>query len=123
SGGYGARAGGNVARKPGDVEDPRGGGSSLGDLLRAKGLSGTTTSEAAPPPAPTTVTGSERLGGKIVVRRSRKGRGGKTVTLVQGVDGGVEELARRLRKALGCGTSVDDGEIVVQGDQVARVAG
>ncbi|MBA2661601.1 MAG: translation initiation factor [Bradymonadaceae bacterium] len=58
---------------------------------------------------------------KIVLRRERKGRGGKTVTLVEGVDSlgdeGLEELAKRLRKAHGVGAVVEEGTIVVQGDQ------
>ncbi|MFU8805298.1 MAG: translation initiation factor [Bradymonadaceae bacterium] len=64
---------------------------------------------------------------KIVLRRERKGRGGKTVTLVEGLEGlderGRDELAKRLRKALGCGTSVEGTKIVVQGDQSERLEG
>jgi translation initiation factor 1 len=63
------------------------------------------------------------LGGKIVVRFERKGHGGKTVTIVSGVGGGsrvVEELASEMKKALGCGARVEDGDIVLQGDLVPR---
>jgi translation initiation factor 1 len=60
---------------------------------------------------------------KIVVRFERKGHGGKTVTIVSGVSGGsrvVDELASEMKKALGCGARVEDGDIVLQGDLVPR---
>jgi translation initiation factor 1 len=66
---------------------------------------------------------------RVVVRRERKGRGGKTVTLVEGLTGlGGETttlLLTRLRKALGCGASAEVTEagqvLVLQGDQGDRV--
>jgi translation initiation factor 1 len=61
--------------------------------------------------------------GKIVLSISRKGRGGRTVTIVAGIRGGeavLEELCRELKKALGCGASVDGETIVVSGDIVDR---
>ena len=66
-----------------------------------------------------------RFAGKLVVARTRKGRGGKTVTTVRGIDAkgeALESIARELKKALGCGASVEDGEVVVQGEQEKRVA-
>jgi translation initiation factor 1 len=80
------------------------------------------TPEAASEPAPA----SDTFDGKVVVSRSKKGRGGKTVTTIAGVRGdesSLEALAHDLRKALGCGATVDDAMIVVQGDQVTRVRG
>lgn len=59
--------------------------------------------------------------GKVVVAKSRKGRGGKTVTTVTGIAGELDELARELKHALGCGAVVEDRAIVVQGEQEARV--
>lgn len=73
------------------------------------------------PPAPP----DRRFAGKIVVARSRKGRGGRTVTCVRGIDASPEQLeaiARELKRALGCGASVEDGEVLVQGEQEPRVA-
>ncbi len=61
--------------------------------------------------------------GKIVVRREKKGRGGKTVTLVSGLAmpaSEMERIARALRKALGCGSTVEAAEIVLQGDSRQR---
>lgn len=62
--------------------------------------------------------------GKVRVSRSSKGRGGKTVTLVQGLALPADELAalgKRLRSACGAGGTLKDGVLEVQGDHVARV--
>src|SRR5262245_22188662 len=102
---------------------------SLGDALRARGVSvGTETSSAqAPPPARRTDGGAPDLSrsGKIVVRRERKGHGGKTVTVIDGLTlsgAQLESVARILRKALGCGSRVEDGCVVLQGDRATAVA-
>lgn len=79
--------------------------------------------EPIPPSAPADKAASpSTLGDKLVVSRSKKGRGGKTVTTIAGVTESLREgLAHDLRKALGCGATVEDGLVVVQGDQTARV--
>ncbi len=62
--------------------------------------------------------------GVVRVSRSSKGRGGKTVTLVQGLPLPADELAalgKRLRTACGAGGTLKDGVLEVQGDHVARV--
>ena len=62
---------------------------------------------------------------KLVVAKSKKGRGGKTVTCVRGIaapDAQLEAIAKQLRQALGCGSSVEGGEVLVQGEQIERVA-
>lgn len=64
-------------------------------------------------------------GTKLVVRREKRGRAGKTVTRITGLalaTEGLEDLASRLKRALGCGASVEAGEVLVQGDQVERCA-
>lgn len=56
---------------------------------------------------------------RLVLRLERKGRAGKQVTLVQGFVGTAEdllELARVLKSKCGTGGSVEDGEIIIQGD-------
>jgi translation initiation factor 1 len=62
----------------------------------------------------------------VDVRREKAGRGGKTVTVVDGFTGiGLPEkeaLARRMRAACGCGGTVKDGRLEIQGDQRDTVA-
>lgn len=53
------------------------------------------------------------------VRRETKGRGGKTVTTISGVplaEEPLKELASVLKKRCGCGGSLKDGVIEIQGD-------
>jgi len=60
------------------------------------------------------------LAGKQVVRRERKGRGGRTVTVITGVGGDLEAFAKAARKALGCGATVEGDAVVLQGDLTSR---
>jgi translation initiation factor 1 len=104
---------------------------SLADALRARGLSvGADQGEPdAAPPATNVGKGDAAdlsRSGKIVVRHERKGHGGKTVTIVEGLKlpaAQLELMARTLRKAFGCGARVDDGRVVLQGDLTTAVAG
>ncbi len=62
--------------------------------------------------------------GVVRVSRETKGRGGKAVTLVRGVALAPEQLAalgKELRTACGCGGTVKEGVIEVQGDHADRV--
>lgn len=55
------------------------------------------------------------------VRRESKGRGGKTVTTISGVplaEEPLKKLASVLKKRCGCGGSLKDGVIEIQGDHV-----
>lgn len=55
------------------------------------------------------------------VRRENKGRGGKTVTTIQGLCLNADELKKltvAFKKRCGCGGSLKDGVIEIQGDQV-----
>lgn len=61
---------------------------------------------------------------RAVVRYERKHRGGKEVTLVEKLELATDDLARwcrELKQALGCGGSVEDRAIVLQGDQRSRL--
>ena len=64
--------------------------------------------------------------GRVDVRRETGGRGGKTVTVVDGFVGiGLpekEQLTKKMRAACGCGGTVKDGVIEIQGDQRETVA-
>src|SRR3954467_3394691 len=64
--------------------------------------------------------------GRVEIKRTTAGRGGKTVTLVTGFVGiGLpekESLAKKMRNACGCGGTVKDGDIEIQGDQTEKIA-
>ena len=54
----------------------------------------------------------------------KKGRGGKTATIIEGFeipDDEIDEIARTLRKKLGTGGSARGGEILIQGDRKTDV--
>lgn len=108
------------------------GGQNLGQnpfgALSAAGLpnlprpasAGTNPPEGGAPSAPA------KNRGRVDVRRETGGRGGKTVTVVDGFTGiGLpekESLAKKMRAACGCGGTVKDGAIEIQGDQRETVA-
>jgi translation initiation factor 1 len=79
-------------------------------------------SKSAPPkPAP-----AAKNRGRVDITREKGGRGGKTVTVVDGFTGiGLpekEQLVKKMRGACGCGGTVKDGRIEIQGDQRETVA-
>jgi translation initiation factor 1 len=63
---------------------------------------------------------------KIVakLRMEKKGRGGKTVTVIYDLPGNatfLKDLAAELKRACGTGGSVADNTVEIQGDQRDRV--
>lgn len=103
-------------------------GTSLADELARRGLAVSPTASPAPaassPAAPRVSSefAFDRVG-KLVLRREKKGRGGKTVTVIAGLGWRprqLEELARTLRKAFGCGSSVEGDTVLLQGDMTER---
>ncbi len=61
---------------------------------------------------------------ELRISLSKKQRGGKEVTLITGFVGREEdltELGRLLRQRCGVGGSAKDGEILIQGDQRAKL--
>lgn len=110
---------------------PTDGGQSLGSNPFAA-LSGAGLPQAATP-APASGAQSAALRaspaknrGRVDIRRTTAGRGGKTVTVVSGFVGiGLpekESLAKKMRSACGCGGTVKDGNIEIQGDQRDKIA-
>lgn len=63
--------------------------------------------------------------GRVDVQRQTAGRGGKTVTVVSGFTGiGLPEketLARQMQKVCGCGGTVKEGRIEIQGDKRTEI--
>ncbi len=67
--------------------------------------------------------GPAPLSGKIVLRREKKGRGGKTVTRVTGLPPSrLEELCKKMKKGLGCGAKVEGADLVLLGQLTDRGA-
>jgi translation initiation factor 1 len=106
---------------------PTQGGQGLGQnpfaALDAAGLPSLPATGHRPvPPAPA----PERNRGRVDITREKGGRGGKTVTVVDGFTGiGLpekENLMRKIRAAGGCGGTVKEGRIEIQGDQRDTVA-
>lgn len=70
---------------------------------------------ATPPPA---------SGGGVRVRREKKGRGGKEVTVIFGLSSNqhdIKAIAKRLKTRLGTGGAVKNGTIEIQGNHVTPV--
>lgn len=108
---------------------PTDGGKGLGqnpfETLSAAGLPaaatppGSSAAPARPPPTP-------RNRGRVDIIRETGNRAGKTVTVVTNFVGiGLpekEQLAKKMRAACGCGGTVKEGRIEIQGDQREAVA-
>lgn len=63
--------------------------------------------------------------GRLDITVERKGRGGKTATIVSGFTIGDDEtdrVASRLKKVLGAGGSCRGGEILIQGERAQAVS-
>lgn len=61
---------------------------------------------------------------KLRVSIEKKGRGGKTVTVISGFIGSeddLKELGRMLKTKCGVGGAVKDGEILIQGEFKQRI--
>lgn len=81
----------------------------------------------AQPPAPPAASvqppqsAARKSRGRVEVRRETKGRGGKVVTTASGFLGigaaEKEAIAQAVQKRSGCGGSVKEGIIEIQGDQ------
>jgi translation initiation factor 1 len=92
-------------------------------------------SDGLPSPAPTETPAHKTAGqrstrpkdrGRVDILRQTAHRGGKTVTVVKNFVGiGLaekEQLAKQMQKTCGCGGTVKDGRIEIQGDKREEVA-
>ena len=118
---------------------PLSGGNALGqspfsalDVLReslpaaAMGSRPVPGNDLSPAVPPTRREPPSKHRGRVDILRCTAGRGGKTVTLVEGFVGiGLPEkelLAKKMQKSCGCGGTVKDGRIEIQGDKRDEVA-
>ena len=79
-------------------------------------IDGCRCSKAAEEPVPAKLS--------CVLRLEKKGRGGKTVTVVAGLPGNaafIASLASELKRACGTGGTTADGAVEIQGDQRERL--
>lgn len=92
----------------------------LADKLNEMGGVGDDSDSAAPPRSE-----APRQRGVLHIDIERKGRAGKTATIISGFtidDSEVKKLASQLQRALGCGGSSRSGEILLQGERREAVA-
>ncbi len=96
------------------------------DALGALRDSGAIPEDNTPDPvdeAPIGNKGIQKSPLRILI--DKKGRKGKTATIIEGFEGTdaeLEELARTLKQKLGTGGSARGGEILIQGDRKADAA-
>jgi translation initiation factor 1 (eIF-1/SUI1) len=127
-----------MAKKPKIDVRPSGSADALrhnpfGALASVSAASEKATEPLTPSPSAEAPVATPERRARLVLRREKKGRGGKTVVIVSGFGPepearlqGIEELAQHLKQHLGCGGAIEpragEAEIVIQGDQPARVA-
>jgi len=118
-----------MTRSKNDAATTPGFGGTLGELLAARGLAPPPTSPAPMPSAPAASNAPSdplaALNGlaRVVLRREKQGRGGKTVTVVEGLTQSLADACLKpLKTALGCGAALEGECVVLQGDQVGRAA-
>ena len=96
----------------------------LGGLMAGLGFEASSEDTAAPVPKPTADQEVDLASqGRLFLQVQRKGRGGKTVTLLGGLrasPAALKQLARALGRALGTGARIEGTEIVLQGDARER---
>lgn len=91
----------------------------LGGLALPRGEAPAAPAKPAPAAVP------ERRTGKVVLRRQRAGRGGKTVTRIEGLqldEAEQKPFAKRIKKQLGCGATWEGEDLVLLGDIGERAA-
>lgn len=90
-----------------------------------EGLRASLPSQGAVPPTetPRPKTPARAAPSRAVVRIERKGRGGKEATVIEKLtlaDAELEAWLRDMKQSFGCGGTVEDGAIVLHGDQRDR---
>jgi translation initiation factor 1 len=86
---------------------------SLADLAKMK------FDNLAPDPEPNEIEEIPFEKQNLEAHFSNKGRAGKTVTVIKGFEGSdadLKKLGKTLKKAVGVGGSIKNGEIIIQGN-------
>ncbi|MDB6113014.1 MAG: translation initiation factor [Pedosphaera sp.] len=103
-------------------------GAALNNPFAALDAGGLPAGPSTPPPAAPANAEPYKPSklGRVVLRREKAHRGGKTVIVIHDFAphiGGryIETLAGKLKAACGCGGTAKDRTIEVQGDQPARI--
>ena len=96
-------------------------------LAKAPAQAGTAPGKPAGPlVGAKTMAAPAKNRGRVDIIRETGNRGGKTVTVITGFTGigqpEKEQLAKKMRAACGCGGTVKEGRIEIQGDQRETVA-
>ncbi|MEM6884889.1 MAG: translation initiation factor [Verrucomicrobiota bacterium] len=103
---------------------------SLNDAFSGLSLEGLPEGPAIAAPDADTVSSTETGQGKrgeVILRRETAHRAGKAVIIVEGLaalesERVISDLAAGLKKHCGCGGTVKDDEIIIQGEKAAQVA-
>lgn len=76
-------------------------------------------------PAEKELPADQRMSGqRVIVRLDRKGRGGKSVTVVEGLQIPQQEqsaLLKRLKAGIGTGGTIKDNALEIQGDHCGTI--
>jgi len=64
---------------------------------------------------------AETFPAAVKIRKEKKGRGGKTVTIISGLPGDLKLMQKELQRFCGAGGTVKDRIVEIQGDQVDKI--
>ncbi len=100
-------------------------GAGLANPFAALDPTGLPSSQTTPTPVPNHTPKPSKLG-RVVLRREKAHRGGKTVIVIHDFASNIsyryiEMLAGRLKAACGCGGTTKERAIEIQGDQPGRI--
>jgi translation initiation factor 1 len=117
-----------MAKKPKLDLTPSGAG--LSNPFAALDMAGLPASQPSPPSAPvkseTPVIAKPSKFGRVVLRREKAHRGGKTVIVIYDFAPNIshayiENLAGKLKASCGCGGTTRERMVEIQGDQPGRI--
>ncbi len=98
---------------------------SLGEIFSKSGFKPSESTESESDAPSQQSNDAVTISKGVRVRKERKGRAGKTVTMVENTElnpSDLKRLLKEMRKSLGCGAHIEAGTIVLQGDLTTRAA-